>query len=42
MSHLCVKQFVFEHVFLGLDLFCILQRSNLFLMLALQICFDRK
>ena len=40
MSHLCVKQFVFEHVFLGLDLFCILQRSNLFLMLALQICFD--
>ena len=40
VSHLCIKQFIFEHIFLSLDLFCILQRSNLFLMLALQICFD--
>ena len=40
VSHLCVKQFVFEHIFLSLDIFCIFQRSNLFLVLALQICFD--
>ena len=35
VSHLCIKQFIFEHIFLSLNLFCILQRSNLFLMLAL-------
>ena len=35
VSHLCIKQFIFEHIFLSLNLFCTLQRSNLFLMLAL-------
>ena len=40
VSHLCIKQFVFQHIFFSLDLLCILQRSDLFLMLALQICFD--